>query len=85
MKDPSKEKDSQTATDPYISSEIAKALEKKTQIRRYHAKGGHGFAAEDANALADKIRRNKVEMTGMSHEANGADRCQARLWKQPLS
>lgn len=73
MKDESEEKDNQDTTDPFISSEIAKGLE-QTQIGRYHTKGGHGFAAEDANAFADRVRFKKVEVTGTSHEANGSDR-----------
>jgi len=66
-------KDNHAGTDPFISSELAKGLE-QTQIGRYHTKGGHGFAAEDANAFADKVRLKKVEITGTSHEANGSDR-----------
>ena len=60
-------------TEPFISSELAKGLE-NSQIGRYHTKGGHGFAAEDANAFSDKIKFRKVEVTGTSHEADGADR-----------
>jgi hypothetical protein len=46
-----------------------------TQWTKYKGpKGGHGFAAEDANALNDKLRGKKVEKTGLSNELNGADR-----------
>ena len=34
---------------------VANSLETKTQISKYHSKGGHGFAAEDANNLADRL------------------------------
>jgi hypothetical protein len=52
------------------------ALEiENTQWTKYKGpKGGHGFAAEDANALNDKLRGKKVEKTGVNNEFNGADR-----------
>jgi hypothetical protein len=46
-----------------------------TQWTKYKAsKSGHGFAAEDANALNDKLRGKKVDKTGLNNELNGADR-----------
>lgn len=45
-----------------------------TQWAKYHTKGGHGFAAEDANALADKLRGKHVEKVGVNNAKNGADR-----------
>ena len=60
-------------TAPYIAPEVAKGLE-KSQISMYHTKGGTGFAAEDANAFADRIRMRNVELTGTSFEKDGADR-----------
>ena len=62
-----------TTAEPFAVPELAKGLE-KTQIGRYHTKGGTGFAAEDANAFADRIRGRRVEVTGTSHEKDGADR-----------
>jgi len=44
------------------------------QYSKYHTKGGHGFAAEDANAFADAIRGKKVIQSGIFNEANGPDR-----------
>ncbi len=52
---------------------VAQALE-KSQIAKYHTKGGHGFSAEDANNLSDKIRGKRAEVVGVSNELNGADR-----------
>ena len=66
------DKDTATA-EPYIAPELAKGLE-QSQINMYHTKGGTGFAAEDANALADRMKFKKVEVTGTSFEKNGADR-----------
>lgn len=51
----------------------ARSIE-QTQWRKYHTRCGHGFAAEDANALNDRLHGRKVEMTGLSNELNGADR-----------
>ena len=51
----------------------AQSLE-KTQISKYHTKGGHGFSAEDANNLADQIRGKRAEVVGKLNERNGADR-----------
>ncbi|HEX7379111.1 MAG TPA: hypothetical protein VF278_18455 [Pirellulales bacterium] len=61
------------ATDAVITPVVANALE-QTQIGRFHTKGGHGFAAEEANALADRALGRKVKMVGGTHAANGADR-----------
>lgn len=66
-------KDDQTTTEPFVAPELAKGLE-QSQIGRYHTKGGTGFAAEDANAFADRIKFRKVEVTGTSHEKDGSDR-----------
>ncbi len=58
----------------YVSAaEVAKRLE-RTQINKFHTKGGTGFAAEDANALNDRLRGHKVDATGVDNAFNGADR-----------
>ncbi len=46
----------------------------QTQISKYSSPGGHGFAAEDANNLNDKLRGKITEVIGISNELNGADR-----------
>lgn len=47
----------------------------QTNINHYRTKNtGHGFAAEDANALNDSLHGRKVELTGKTRELNGADR-----------
>jgi hypothetical protein len=57
------------------SSVNAAAEIENTQWTKYKGpNGGHGFAAEDANALNDKLRGKKVDKTGLSNELNGADR-----------
>lgn len=52
---------------------IAKSLE-QTQIGKYHTKGGHGFAAEDANHFADAIRGKQAKVVGTVNQINGPDR-----------
>ncbi len=56
-----------------VAPEIAAALE-RTQIGKYHTKGGHGFAAEDANNLADRLRGQDAKVVGQSNDLHGADR-----------
>lgn len=68
-----KEKAKRSADNALSASFAAQELE-KTQIAKYHTKGGHGFAAEDANNLNDRLRGKKSEVVGTSNELNGADR-----------
>ena len=56
-----------------VAPTAAAALE-RTQIAKYHTKGGLGFAAEDANDLADRVRGKDAEIVGKANEHNGADR-----------
>ena len=44
------------------------------QWRKYHSPNGHGFAAEDANAINDSLHGKKVDKIGINNELNGADR-----------
>jgi outer membrane lipoprotein SlyB len=53
---------------------VAVSLENNTQFNKYHTPGGLGFAAEDANALSDRLRGRHVEKTGASNTLNGPDR-----------
>ena len=45
-----------------------------TQWTKYSAEQGHGFAAEDANALFDRLCGKTVDKVGLNNELNGADR-----------
>jgi len=65
--------DEREENSPYAAPELARAFE-QSQIGKFHTKGGTGFAAEDANTFADRIRLRDVEITGTSNETNGADR-----------
>lgn len=56
-----------------IAPTVADSLE-QGQYAKFHTRSGHGFAAEDANALADRLRGRKVEAVGRSNVLNGADR-----------
>ena len=56
------------------SHQLAVEIE-NTQWTKYKGpNGGHGYTAEDANALNDKFRGKKVDKVGISNELNGADR-----------
>jgi hypothetical protein len=58
----------------FVSSPIsANGIEQK-QFTKFHTPGGTGFAAEEANALRDRLKFKKVEMSGLNNELNGADR-----------
>lgn len=52
----------------------ARATEDLQWTKYKNAKGGHGFAAEDANAINDQLRGNKVKKDGILNKKNGADR-----------
>lgn len=41
---------------------------------KFHARQGHGFAAERANNLYDKLTGHKAEIVGDDNALNGADR-----------
>jgi len=63
----------QSELEGYAAAEVTRQLE-RTQINKFHTKGGTGFAAEEANALTDKLHCRKVEITGTDNSLNGADR-----------
>lgn len=44
------------------------------QWTKYHTKQGHGFAAEDANAMWDRWHGKSVDKVGLDNALNGADR-----------
>ena len=44
------------------------------QWTKYHSKQGHGFAAEDANAMWDRWHGKSVKKVGIDNSLNGADR-----------
>ena len=53
--------------------ECAKNVE-STQWTKYRATNAHGFAAEDFNALIDRLCGKQVDKVGLNNELNGADR-----------
>lgn len=52
---------------------IARRIE-ETQLNKFHTRQGHGFAAEEANILADQMQGYKVERTGETNAPKGPDR-----------
>lgn len=70
---PSESDEPKAGVDALPAPLVAQSLE-KTQIAKYHTKGGHGFSAEDANNFSDTMRGKRAEVVGVSNELNGADR-----------
>src|SRR5260221_14654594 len=62
----------QAQPDPFLAPEVAKILE-NTQVGKFHRPGGHGFAAEDANHLADWLRGKAAEIVGTNNSPKGPD------------
>lgn len=59
----------------HLAAPLVSAGIEQTNINHYRTKNtGHGYAAEDANALNDVLQGRKVELTGKTRELNGADR-----------
>ena len=57
-----------------ISSTASTQCTSDQQWTKYHSKQGHGFAAEDANAMWERWHGKKVEKVGLDNSLNGADR-----------
>lgn len=58
----------------YVASISSEATEESMQWTKYHSQcGGHGFAAEDGNALWERLNGHKVELVGIDNAKNGAD------------
>ena len=57
-----------------VSSTASTQCTNDQQWTRYHSKQGHGFAAEDANAMYDRWHGKSVDKVGLDNSLNGADR-----------
>ena len=57
-----------------ISSSASTQCTNDQQWTKYHTKQGGGFAAEDANAIWDRMHGKSVEKVGLDNSLNGADR-----------
>ena len=69
-----KKRNSRSGVDAAAASLSTKATE-STQWRNYrNVRTGHGYAAEDANALYDRLHGRKVFKTGATNESDGPDR-----------
>lgn len=58
----------------YASTGRVSGYLESTQLNKFGTKGGTGFAAEDANALNEKLRGVKVDQVGTDNAKDGADR-----------
>lgn len=57
-----------------VASVISTECVNDQQWVKYHSKQGHGFAAEDANAMYDRLHGKHVRKVGVDNAKNGADR-----------
>lgn len=57
-----------------VASATSTMFVNNQQWSKYHGMQGHGFAAEDANALRDKWHGKSMDKVGMDNAINGADR-----------
>ena len=57
----------------YSAAGAAKSVQ-DTQWRKWHTDKGHGYSAEDANALNDILHGKKVEKVGSDNSFRGPDR-----------
>lgn len=57
-----------------FSAHKASQAVESTQWRQYNKSTGHGYTAEDVNALHDYLLGNDVEKTGWDNSLNGPDR-----------
>lgn len=57
-----------------VASTASTQCTNEQQWTKYHTKQGHGFAAEDANALHDRWHGKSVDKVGMDNSLNGPDR-----------
>lgn len=67
-------KNSQSSTTNGVSSTASTQCTNDQQWQKYHTKQGHGFAAEDANAMWDRFHGKTVNKVGLDNSLNGADR-----------
>ena len=57
-----------------VSSTVSTQCTNNQQWTKYHSKQGHGFAAEDANAMYDRWHGKSVDKVGLDNSLNGPDR-----------
>ena len=57
-----------------VASTASTECTNQQQWTKYHSKQGHGFAAEDANALWDRLHGKTVDKVGLDNSLNGPDR-----------
>jgi len=56
------------------SASSAQSTNSYMQYTQYRNKQAHGWAAEDANAMADRLSGKRVDQVGRNNSGNGADR-----------
>ena len=67
-------KDNRNSSVNGVASVASTQCTNDQQWTKYHSKQGHGFAAEDANAMWDRWHGKSVNKVGLDNSLNGADR-----------
>lgn len=67
-------KDTHNSSVNGVASVASSQCTNEQQWTKYHSRQGHGFAAEDANAMWDMWHGKSVNKVGMDNSLNGADR-----------
>ena len=68
------EKQSQGAAAGGIAVDNYGKINKLYEEEKFHARQGHGLAAERANTLYDKLKGHDAQIVGDNNAKNGADR-----------
>lgn len=69
-----KNKGTQSAINGASAASSAQSTNNYMQFSQYRNPQAHGWAAEDANAMADRLRGRRVNQVGRNNSKNGPDR-----------
>lgn len=69
-----KERRNNSAVNGASAASSAQSTDSYMQYTQYRNRQAHGWAAEDANAMADRLAGKNVDQVGRNNSCNGADR-----------
>ena len=69
-----KERRNNSAVNGASAASSAQSTNSYMQYTQYRNRQAHGWAAEDANAMADRLAGKNVDQVGRNNSCNGADR-----------
>lgn len=67
-------KNNQSAVNGAAAASSAQSTNNYMQYSKYRTRQAHGFSAEDANAMADRLYGKRVSQVGTDNSLNGPDR-----------